>query len=248
MNNNTVPFRNPPITEALLDIRVNFHEINLERLALVQNEINAQYPIKKERHNWQGQLQFNPGNTPEIMSPINEVDGYLFISKDSKQVVQARKDGFTFNKLKPYLSWEDFSAQAKISWQHYIKMTRPVNVGRVALRYINRIEIPLPLENFGEYIHTIPVVAPGIPNSISGFFFQVVIPHPDIKATAIITETVEKTNDKGFLPFIFDIDVSINNIFQTDSQDIWEAFEKLRNFKNQIFLKSITEKTQELFK
>ena len=246
--NNEIPFCNPPITEALLDIRVNFSEINLERLALFQEDIKIQYPDRKERFNQQAELQFKTGVFPEVVSAANKVDGYLFQSTDGKKIVQARQDGFTFNKLKPYSHWEDFSTEAKALWEHYIKVTRPINVTRIALRYINRIEIPLPLKDFKEYILTIPEIAPGIPNSLSSFFTQLIIPYPEIQATAAITETMETMDSRGFLPFIFDIDVWISNIVEPDSKDIWNAMEKLRDFKNQIFLNSITEKTRELFK
>jgi uncharacterized protein (TIGR04255 family) len=50
------------------------------------------------------------------------------------------------------------------------------------------------------------------------------------------------------LPFIFDIDVFIQTNFTDNNAEIWNMFEKLRDFKNDIFSKNITEKTRELFK
>lgn len=176
--------------------------------------------------------------------------GYLFHAPpDDKKIVQARLDGYTFNKLKPYNNWEEFSSEAKELWGKYLKVAKPVNVTRLALRYINRTELPLPFTDFKEYLLTVPEIGPDILNALSGFFARLVIPNSDIQANAVITETMEKIDDKAeVLPFIFDIDVSRNYVFEPQSDEIWQTLNRLREFKNQIFLNSLTEKAKELFK
>lgn len=246
--NNSIYFPNPPITEALLDIRVNLpKEITLDTFITFQDEIKNDFPTKKERHI--GAFQIKSGGPPEIVSSSDRTDGYLFYSSDNKKIVQARLDGFTFNKLKPYSNWEKFSGEAKYLWDHYVHVAKPLNVIRLALKYINRIEIPLPFNDFKEYILTVPEIAPGIPQGLSGFFAQLVIPNAEIQANAIITETMEKIDEKSrFLPFIFDIDISRGIILKPDSMDIWKIMDDLRHFKNQIFVSSLTNKAKELFK
>ncbi len=251
MTQNVIPFPNPPITEALLDIGVNLpKEVTLDTLATFQNEIKERFPTRKERYKWEGGVQFQAGSAPKIMPSSGGPIGYLFHSPpDDKKIVQARLDGYTFNKLKPYSNWEEFNSEAKELWERYLKIARPVNVTRVALRYINKIELPLPFKDFKEYILTIPEIGPEIPNALSGFFARLIIPNPKIQSNAIITETMEKIDDKvKVLPFILDIDVSRNYVFKPESDEIWETLNKLREFKNQIFLNSLTDKTKELFK
>jgi uncharacterized protein (TIGR04255 family) len=246
--NKDVHFPNPPITEALLDIRVNLpSEVKLQDLLSFQEDIKSDFSEKKERHT--GSFQIKTGAAPEMVSSSDRTDGYLFLSKEKNKIVQARLDGFTFNKLKPYSDWDKFSGEAKYLWEHYVHIAKPVNIVRLALRYINRILIPLPFKDFKEYILTTPEVAPGISQTLAGYFFQLVIPNPEINATAIVTETIEKIDDKAqFLPLIFDIDVSRNIILEPSSVDIWKIMGELRSFKNQIFLNSLTERAKELFK
>lgn len=241
-------FPNPPITEAVIDIRVTLpKEVTIEQLAIFQEDIKKSFPIKKPR--FAGEFQIKIGATPEISTTSNRNDGFLFYSQDGKKIVQARLDGFTFNKLKPYSNWENFSREAKYLWGHYLAIAKPINVVRLSLRYINKIEIPLPFKDFKEYILTIPDIAPGIPSNISGLFTQLTIQNPEIKAQANIIETIKKvTSDRGTLPFIFDIDVSRNAILESSSPEIWDILDQLRNFKNQIFLNSLTSKAKELFK
>lgn len=77
---------------------------------------------------------------------------------------------------------------------------------------------------------------------------QIVIQNPEMQATAIITQTMEKPAENRRLPLILDIDVFKETVYVDNKEEIWNDFEKLRIFKNEIFFNSITEKTKELFK
>src|SRR5438874_6884893 len=71
---------------------------------------------------------------------------------------------------------------------------------------INRIEIPLPMRDFKDYILTIPEIAPGLPQGLANFFMRLIIPVPAMNAIAIVTEAFDPTAaSSSVLPFIFDI-------------------------------------------
>jgi uncharacterized protein (TIGR04255 family) len=246
----STPIRFPraPITEALLDIHVKLpSQINLTRLANLHDAVKDRYPSKRERVSWQGGFQITPGTGPAVLPPSGGPDGYLFTSADGRQIVQARLEGFTFNRLKPYDKWETFRDEAKELWQRYVQIASPEVVTRLALRYINRIEIPLPMKDFKEYILTTPEITPELPQGLGSFFMRLVIPEPKTQAVAVVTETMEPIADPSkALPLIFDIDVFRQAAFDIDDR-IWETFESLRNLKNDIFFKSLTPKAKELF-
>lgn len=243
-------FQNAPISEAVLDIRVQLPpDIDLNVLGTFQNGIQESYPNKQERVAWQGGIEIIDGGAPKMTS-TGGPDGYLFRSADEKKIVQARLDGFTFNKIKPYTQWEDFVQEAQILWEHYIGIAKPISVVRLGLRYINHIEIPLPFTDFKEYILTVPEIAPGIPQALADFFMQMVIPNEEDGSLAVITETIDKARRTDELvPFIFDIDV-MKEVFMpvANGSDIWANFEQLHEFKNRIFFNSITEKGRGLFR
>lgn len=246
----TLPFPNPPITEAIFDIRVSLpKDTTIELLATFQDEIKDSFPTRKDRRKLQGGFQFHPNNPPKVLTPSDTVDGYLFHSKDGKKIVQARLDGFSFNMLKPYSNWESFSEEANTLWQHFINIANPINVTRLALRYINRIELPLPFNDFKEYVVTIPEVGPNIPVAVSDFFCKLVTTNVDKNITAIITENIDtKKQTLEKLPLIFDIDAFKQVNLKPTGSDVNDIMEELRNFKNDIFLNSLTDKTKELFK
>ena len=247
----TTRFPNAPITEALLDIRVTLPaQTDLAKLATLHDAIKQKYPSKQERLAWRGHVEIKASPVPEVsQSATGEPDGYLFTSVDGRQVVQARLDGFTFSRLKPYDKWTTLRDEAQELWQHYVRIASPETVTRVALRYINRIEIPLPMRDFKDYILTTPEISPVLPQGLGSFFMRLVIPDPKAQAVAIVTETVEPVDEANKrLPLIFDIDVFRAVAFNVQDNSMWETFESLHDLQNEIFFKSLTPKAKELFR
>lgn len=242
-------FPNPPITEALLDIRCKLPpEVSLDNLATLHEAIRDRYPNKRTRMSWQARVEIRPPGEAQVVAPSSgKPDGYHFLSADGKRIVQARLDGFTFNRLKPYDRWETFRDEAKANWRVYTKVARPETVSRIALRYINRIEVPLPIKDFKEYILTTPEIAPSLPQGLANFLMRLEVPDPKSGSTGIITETMEPPNENS-LPLILDIDVIREAQFDPKSEDLWVAFEQVRDFTNEIFFRSITDKAKELFR
>lgn len=235
-----------PITEALIDIRVNVRdELKIEQLYSIYNFISKEYPNKKERHKWEGSLEFKKGETP-ISTAAEMIDGYVFISTDKKQICQARLDGFTFSRLKPYETWENLRDEAYRLWQKYREITFP-EITRVALRYINKMELPLPIRDFSDYLKAAPIVPTGLPQGVSSFLTRIVIHDPEIDAAGIITQALEQIVNPNILPIILDIDVFKQKSEGISEKEAWQILEKLRHFKNKIFFESITEKGKELF-
>jgi uncharacterized protein (TIGR04255 family) len=74
-------------------------------------------------------------------------------------------------------------------------VARPTKVTRIAVRYVNRIEIPAGVD-FKEYILTGPEIAHGIPQTLDNFFMRLEIPGQSGE-TAVITQTIQ-VSDQSF--------------------------------------------------
>lgn len=240
--------KNAPITEALIDIQIKItKDFDVDRFLTIYDSISNQYPEKKTRHHWEGKLEFKTGGSP-ISDSKETVDGYLFTSANGQQIFQARINGFTFNWLKPYEKWETFRDEALRLWKLYRDLITP-EITRVALRFINKIEIPLLPEtflDFDDYLTAGPIVPKELPQGLSSFLTRVVFQEPEIGANAFITQVFEQIDNPENLPIILDIDVFKQKELITE-EEAWQTLEALRNFKNKIFFASITEKTKELF-
>lgn len=239
---------NAPITETLIDIRIKARaDFDVDSFLALHDAISGHYPEKKTRHKWEGRFEFKKGE-PLISAGTETIDGYIFTSTDGKQIFQARIDGFTFNRLRPYENWEAFRDEALRLWQLYKNLLSP-EIIRVALRYVNKLDIPLLPQHaldFDEYLTAAPIVPEGLPQGVSSFLTRVVINDPEIDAAAIITQAFEQIVDPKFVPIILDIDAFKQREVMSE-EEAWQTLEALRHFKNKIFFASITEKAKELF-
>jgi uncharacterized protein (TIGR04255 family) len=240
-------FPKAPIVEAVLDIQVEPAEgMNMEQIGTFFDHVKGRYPEKELRAKGSAVIRISP-QRPSMDEPSVQPVGYLYRSPEGKKAVQARIDGYTFNKFNPYSNWGAFSIEARELWQHYVETAKPNRLKRLALRYINRVEIPLPIRDFKDYLLTIPEIAPNLPQALAHFIMRLVVPNPEIEATAVINVVMERPLDTQMLPIIFDIDVFKITNHPGNSEEIWHDFDQLRIFKNEIFFNSITDKAKELF-
>lgn len=238
-----------PITEAVIDVRVE-----LPATTAIVDLMNSHsgeelaYPVVEQISSMMGQMTFNPQETPAPqMSASAQPMGYMFRGTDGKQAYQARIDGFTLSRFAPYLGWDNFCAEAQRLWNIYRIVAQPSKIVRVAVRYINRIDIPLPIDDFGDYFKTVPQVASDLPQGLSGYFMQLTIPINEIKSIAIINEAIIQPARPEVVSIVLDIDVFRVFDLPVDEPEIWAIFEDLHTAKNNAFEACITDKARELF-
>jgi uncharacterized protein (TIGR04255 family) len=244
----TEVFRNAPITEALIDIRAELPDsASLPVLEKLHNLIKVEYPGKKSRKKFEAQIQLKEEQEP-LKTTTFQQDGYYFTSPDGKRIVQYRLDGFSVNRLRPYSRWEDLRDEARRAWDIYATHTNPLAVSRLAVRYINSIEIPSQSFDYDDYFTAVPKIPEGLPQLLQHFFTRTVIPFFEQGATAVVIQTPSEKRDPVNTAIILDIDVFVEKSMPPEDRMIWEIFEELRRIKNEIFFKSIKDKTKELFR
>jgi uncharacterized protein (TIGR04255 family) len=232
-----------PITEAVIDIRVELPpEVSLATLAEVQVGEESRYPSKASVINEQVQIAAGLG-----ASVSREELGLVFRSDDEKYIFQARRDGFTMSRLAPYEDWETFRTESRRIWNRYRAVAKPAKIVRLAVRYINRIDIPLPVSEFGDYLRTLPEISRDMPQGLAGYFMQLNLPMDDIDSTAVINETITEPARPGVVSIVLDIDIFRSVDVPSDEDEIWAFMDQLRTAKNQTFEASITDKARELF-
>ena len=238
---------NAPITEALVDIRCKLPKgFNVDHFKSIGIKIAGEYSREKTMKFHEAKIDVK--NHEQSVTTYDRINGYRYESSNGTKIVQLRNDGFTFNRLKPYKNWDELRDEALKMWSHYKELAEPVFISRIALRYINNLNIPMPINDFRDYLTCPPEVPEGLPQGISSFFYRVVVPATDPRITAIITQALEsKVDFKDRLPIILDIDVIKFTPDGFSEEDILAILEELRNFKNQIFFSSITKKLLETY-
>lgn len=244
------PYPNPPIKEALVDIRIDpLPSSMLATLEALHDQIREHYPTKKARHRWEGSVEIQEDRLISAAQRHLGRDGFLFYSQDEQQIVQYRLDGFTFNRLRPYpsLGWPVIREEAKGLWELYLRTAQPQRIVRIGLRYINQINIPGPQVKLEDYLTEPPRVPANLPQTLEHFITRLVIPLPTLEAKAIITQSLAPATAPDTTSLILDIDVLTEAPRPPDTASLWDVLERFREFKNTIFKSSLTPRTEELF-
>lgn len=225
---------------------------SIELLRAIQVDEVERYPSRRQINQWQANLQFQlppKGEQPQIAASNDTSGPFGFISHrlDNTQVFQVRMDGFTLSRLHPYERWEFLRDEGQRLWTKYASSVGPVNITRVALRYISRLEIPLPLTDFAQYLRTVPMIAPGMNQTVSSLFMQVQIPYPQIKAILNLTEAVVPQTSPQTVPVVLDLDLWRTEDVPQTANGLWSCFEELHACENRIFEECITDAARRLF-
>jgi uncharacterized protein (TIGR04255 family) len=236
-----------PITEAIIDLRgILPSDITLSNLHGLTSYLECDYPYRENAVRVESQVTAGAS----VGASANQTQvGYVYSSDDGKQILNAGLMGFTFSRLAPYDRWETFRDEARRLWEIYCQMVRVEKLNRIAVRYINRIDIPLPFDDFKIFLRTVPEVSPELPQGLSGYFMQLQIPQPDIAAMAVINQAMmpPQIPNSNSISVILDIDIFQDQVmFSTDT--FWTSLELLHTKLDTVFEACITDQTRELIK
>jgi len=234
-----------PITEALIDLRVILpSDFYAQEFSKLSEELSARYPKKEPHKLYSGSFGVQEGKP--FIGPTEDkgIQAYYYKSEDERNIVQFRLDGFTFNRLHPYTKWDSVISEARNMWKLYCSVAKPEQIIRFAVRYINRLDLQLPID-FQHYLTAPPKIPDSLPQELSGFLTKMVISEAGI--TANIIQSLDRSAKPDHCVIILDIDVFEVKASGFDEEKVWPEFEKLRSFKNRIFFESITEKTARLY-
>lgn len=235
-------YNKAPIREAIIDIRTegspslaptNFSKVTppsgyKERQELMLGQVSG--------HLAAGQLTATAKQDPL---------GYAFVGGEGKHIAEFRVNGFTFHRLAPYQTWEQFRTEAKLLWDLYREVaSQPIN--RFGLRYVNQLDLPMPIRDFRDFVRSYPEISTDLTQQLSGFFMQVHIPQQDLGAMLILNESLVPPSSPDIVSVILDIDVFVQVLKPESDEDVWNTLELLRVRKNLIFEACITNNTREL--
>ncbi len=239
-----------PIVEAVIDFRVKLpSNFKLEVFHPLRIQLAEEYPGFEEQQIIEQTFKQEPGQGAEVSTRLAGIHGHRLLSKDGKNVVQLRREGFTFSRLSPYTQWEEVFNEAWRLWGIYVEITKPQEVSRTAVRYINRLLLPLPFSNPEEYLKAPPMTPEGWPRDMSLFLSRVVMHDPESEILVNVIQALEPQAPKqSNVTVLFDIDAYQDVSLPADDVTIKGRFADLRAMKNRVFFKGLTDKAIDLFR
>lgn len=240
-------FNRAPVIEAIFEIQVELPpEVTIENLDQLCGKIKSEYPKKRSRKRFEGKIELKRDGPPTSESIDLGVDGFLNWSADEKQVVQFRLDGYSFSRLKPYSKWEEHFPEVVRLWSLFSNTVSPLRIKRLAIRFINVIEVPRE-SVLQDYLANYPK-PPSHGFVLNNFFDRIELNVPDKDIYAVVTQALPNSNDPINRSIILDIEVFKEINSQINETTITNVFQVLRDVKNDVFKKSLTDKAEELFR
>jgi uncharacterized protein (TIGR04255 family) len=250
MSNPAFNLPKAPIVEAVLDIECDMRPgWDLKALENAAREcFQDRYP-KARRQLLQLHEIETEANQPPRAVILRRLQALQFLQEDERQLVQVRDQGFSFNRLAPYSSLDEYLSEIERTWNQFVKLASPFQIRLIRLRYINRILLPM-LEGrveLGDYLR----VAPRLPDEKTLTFSSFLNQHTAVEIESgfhvniVLTAQAPEGNH---LPVIFDNGVAAPEKGEAQNWPwILGKIQALRALKNRIFRNTLTEKCLNLF-
>jgi uncharacterized protein (TIGR04255 family) len=167
-----------------------------------------------------------------------------FFNSDRTKLAQVGPDLVTANVLKPYPHWSDFQPFIMKALRAYRSAGRPKSLARLALRYIDRIELPESASSLGSWLEAgSSDFVPGfLRDAGPGAFSRV------SKQTGSSIESITVALDSSpVLALIMDTELVL--LFPPEGEDeLVAVLDSLHERINEIFEGSITQHTRDVLR
>lgn len=244
MANPRAHLNHAPIREAVIDIAIS-PKVDLQVIDAAAEGLMPSFERRSDIWEATIGLQFDEAGAHAQKGGPSKV-GVRFDSAAPPHVLQYRTNGFTFSRLTPYEDWSQVRDAAKPYWRLYSESVGPCKVTRLAVRYINALRLPLPVQDFAEFLTAAPRVPSELPQTVTGFLQRVVMVTESY--SAIVTQSLENVlPDQQQWVVVLDIDVWRSVAFSPQDSSVWDVLDELRNAKNEIFFRHLTDKAVDVF-
>ncbi len=235
---------NAPIVEAVIDIRV-FREpvISSDTFADLIPSIGQKYSAVQSIHSFEARFGIESG---KVIDPAHRRADFGWRYQAGTEVAQFRVDGFTFSKLEPYTDWDDVFGEAFRLWEIYLRLAKPAQLSRIAVRYINRMRVS-GSRSINDYLEAPPMLPAPIPPVMKEFLTRVHVADEPRNSAAVIVQALEPQFDPNVMSLLLDIDAYHELNADPTDPELPALFQRLRELKNEIFYASITEKSAEMY-
>jgi uncharacterized protein (TIGR04255 family) len=243
------PYKRPPITEAVIEIRYA-EQVEFGSFERGLSDVKRHYSSDQPWVNYNVTVEVPPANeAPASLTHVSPATfGRRLASTDETERVLLLPLSFVVAQLAPYPGWDRFFARFQRDWGTWKRAVGYRKIVRVAVRYINRLDIPREGRIIEEasYLNAYAKLPEFGPTETYGV--QARFPTDDKGYTLFINTALVPSPllDSGSI--LLDLDVAKDRDPPQNDEGISDTLAELRMRKNAVFEACITEKARELFR
>jgi uncharacterized protein (TIGR04255 family) len=237
-------YRRPPITEVALDFR--FAHLVEQRLIEKAGRRFEQY-YQNSRPEEHVNVNIEVPNNPRIHT---QWLGLRLSTNDQVDITLLRVTNLICSRLAPYPGWDAFEQRARRDWETLRRDSGFIEVSRIGLRYINRIDIPANESatfKIEDYVTTYPHMPETKMPPMTGYAMQIIRPVGAYNLGLILNSAIVPSPLIGFVSVVLDIDIYREAELPKRDEGLWEIINKMRIWKNLVFEGCVTDRAREIF-
>jgi len=240
-------YENSPLIEALCEFQFEPAQTwDWTIPGLFYARVQDEFPDRQEHQT----IQVGIGTEQPIAPQMTHIAQMQFLRKDRSALVQVGPNMLAINHLAPYPTWEPFRDMIFRHLDLYLEIGKPKNISRLNLRYINKLELPIPTGdedlNIGDYMLAVPGVPADLLREPMGEFIQrVVIPLSQMDAMLILQSGSLTFEREGYYTFL--LDLSVVNTTPLSFQHVRAWVTKAHTEVESAFEACISDKARKLF-
>jgi len=129
----------------------------------------------------------------------------MFYSEDERSLVQIQENTLTINRLKPYCGWNELRPVVMENLKNYCEVAKPKGFNQIALRYINRVDIPKTTIDLEDYFQYYPFLPKDLPQTHGKFNVKIEIPYEEQRDLLVLILAAVPPEKPDSIPIILDL-------------------------------------------
>jgi len=235
----------PPIREVIAEVKSE--PVELRQVTVLRDRLADRFPVAKAFRIASVALNLPDERRGTDVDPSGgQQVGWRCESADGSEVALIRIDGVAYGRVADYAGWDAFVDRFVTLWSAYVDTVKPIEVRRIALRYVNDLRLPVGDQfHFERYLTTAPRAPAGLAPELGDFLVQMTLPGGADGLQAAVTQATDAASRTATeLPVILDIETSLDRPMPVDARlpaRMIDALGTLRDLKNRVFFGLITE-------
>ncbi|MBI5910036.1 MAG: TIGR04255 family protein [Betaproteobacteria bacterium] len=240
-------YKHPPITEAVIEISFAM-PMDSSEVDKVSNKFRSHYPQNQKVQNVKVAVRLPAGQKETPKAKFNREAGHRRSSSDMTELLVLWRSAFVVSQLAPYPGWDAFFQRFVRDWKVWKRVMGFQPIGRLGVRYINRIDLPLSghVVEHETFLNVYPKL-PDILGPVGAYAVQAVLPIEDIGCRLTLNSAVVPAPILGHASFVIDQDIAKEVDLPQSDEAIYELLNEIRVRKNNVFEACISDRARELF-
>lgn len=239
-------FRHPPIVEAICEFRFS-PETKWDPTipGLLYEKLNTHFPIKESRINQMIEFKIDNNGLQHMVKNPNQMA--VFLANDRKSLVQVGDNKLSIHHLKPYPGWENFRPKIQNTYEIFNSIVEIKGIDRLALMYIDKIEIPGHNVDMKQFFNFMPQLGSGFTQSFTDFVMGCDFPYHDKRDICKLQLTSALPEKKTNTAYVMTTEYFLSKKKAVPKDAALNWVDEAHSVVHDLFESCITEKMKDIF-